>query len=366
MKRIGIITLFGYHNYGNRLQNYATQHILESMGFSVTTIKNIRTPIKRSFLEKLFVNKGNLKKIILSKFKNTINSSIINKREIKFRNFSKKYIDETNYIISLNNIPKNIEDEFDCFITGSDQVWNPNFSATDIEFLSFVPKKKRISFSASFGVSSLPKDKINYYKEKLLDMSSISVRETSGYEIVKKLTGREAEILVDPTMLLSKDEWSLITTKKNISLKKDYIFIYFLGEITIKNRVWIKMIAKEYNLDIIDVLDMSNQEIYTSDPSEFISLIDNAKLVCTDSFHGSVFSIIMETDFIVFDRIEHNKATMGSRIDTLLEKFELNSRKWHENIEKDEVFNLSFSNSNIILELEKQKAIKFLEKSLND
>ena len=130
------------------------------------------------------------------------------------------------------------------------------------------------------------------------------------------------------------------------------------------HKKWIEQVAKIYGLEIINILDMTDKDIYISDPGDFISLINNAKLVCTDSFHGSVFSIIMETNFIVFDRIQDNKATMGSRIDTLLEKFNLNARKWNENLNHNELMSMSFVSSVNILEIEKKKSLDFLKKSL--
>ncbi len=362
-KTVGIITLFGNTNYGNKLQNYALQKVLEDMNFNVQTIKTLKISKKKTFFEKILIYRSNLLEIIISKLNNRKNRMIENKRLEKFIQFSKQYLNETESIIFENAIPENLKNEYDFFITGSDQVWHPTFGASSLEFLSFVPEFKRISYAASFGISNIPSHLKEYYKTELEKMKSISVREETGAKIVRELIGDDVDVHVDPTMLLNKNKWlKIINTSKVKS--HNYILTYFLGEAYNEYNNWIKTFSRKHNLEIINILDIKNEQIYTSDPSEFLGLISNATLMCTDSFHGSVFSIIFETNFMVFDRIKNNEAVMGSRIETLLEKFNFNSRKWKNNISDNDVLNMSFMHSKAILEYEQHKALTYLRKAL--
>ncbi len=364
-KKIGIITLCGYHNYGNRLQNYALQSVLEKLGFTVWTIKNITVQKKSSLIERIARNRGNLLNLFVAKYQNRKIKKLKNERTQRFVQFSKQYINETDYTISELSIPDDLSENFDFFVTGSDQVWNPNLNrGSFVEFLQFAPSEKRVSYSASFGVSKIPEHVKADFRERINQMAYISVREEAGAKIVNELTERDAEVLVDPTMLLNKEEWFSIAMTPTFKPKSNYLLTYFLGDGSNEYREWINHISKTFDLEVINLLNPNAKDAYLTDPGEFIDLINDAALVCTDSFHGSVFSILMNTNFMVFDRIEKKEATMGSRIDTLLKMFGLNARKWHKNIKDDEVFNTSFSHVDEILSIERNKAMNYLKKAL--
>ncbi len=161
-----------------------------------------------------------------------------------------------------------------------------------------------------------------------MQFKEISVREEAGKKIVEDLTGRkDVEVLVDPTMLLTAEEWDNVSNKPE-QLKTDkYILNYFLGELSEKRKNEIDRIAKENGCKIINMLD-SNSPFYKTGPAEFLYLEKNAFLICTDSFHACVFSILYNRPFIVFER-EDNNVSMNSRIDTLLNKFHLQDRRYN-------------------------------------
>jgi hypothetical protein len=376
MKKIGIITLNGYSNYGNRLQNYAVQELLKSLGFYVETIlvsqtlKASNRKIGKICRIYKLINLSPKEIIIkmIRKFTYIFNNNNYvkcqNKRIEYFKLFSKKYILETDFELSINKIPENISDRYDYFITGSDQVWNPNLKKDlSIYFLSFAPRNKRIAYAPSFGVSYIYKDLINFYKERLLDMSSLSVREKDGAKIIRELIGKYVPVLVDPTLMIPKEQWLRIAKAASNKPKSNYMLTYFLGEITINNKNYIKNIAKKNNLKIINLLDLKDRETYQIDPSGFIDYINSASLFCTDSFHGVVFSIILETPFIVFDR-ESNLGSMYSRINTLLTTFKLKSRNINNIKCIDQIFRVDFSHIAPILEIEQRKTIDYLKKAL--
>ena len=234
---------------------------------------------------------------------------------------------------------------------------------SDIDFLTFAPKKKRSSFSASFGISKIPSEMKEYYKERLEGLNNISVREEAGKKIVEELTGRkDVQVLVDPTMLLTAEEWDKVA-KKPKQLKTDkYILNYFLGELSETRKKEIDRIAKENDCEVINILD-KNSPFYQTGPSEFLYLEKNAFLICTDSFHSSVFAVLYNRPFVVFER-EDKLVNMNSRIETLINKFNLQNRKFtgkitEENLQHD------YKEAYEILEKERQKSNEFLKKALD-
>ena len=229
--------------------------------------------------------------------------------------------------------------------------------------MSFSTKDKNSSYAVSLGVERLEKQFEQIYKEGLKNFNYISVREDKGAEIVKKITKREdIEVLVDPTMLLTQEEWSKIEKKPSQLKDKKYILNYFLGEISKERKKEIEKIAKENDCQIINILDKKDP-FYVSGPSEFLYLERNAFLICTDSFHSCVFAILFNTPFIVFNR-EDKSVNMNSRIETLLSKFKLENRYYKGKIDKD-LLKADYIEAYKILEEERKKSLTFLKKALN-
>lgn len=353
MKKVAILTINDCTNYGNRLQNYATQEVFKNMNLKAETILNQKGLYGFNYIKK--------------QIKDVLRKCIKNKKQIDRYNLFMKFdknIKYAKYIIDETRIPQKIGKKYDMFFTGSDQVWNPNFARmSDIDFLTFVPKEKRNSFSASFGIDEIPKEMKGYYKKRISGLNKISVREERGKEIIYELTGRtDVEVLIDPTMMLTAKEWDKVA-KKPKQLKNDkYILNYFLGQLSNERKKEIERVAKENNCEIINILDKDSR-FYAIGPSEFLYLEKNAFLICTDSFHSCIFAIIYNRPFVVFDR-EDNMAKMNSRIETLLNKFELRERKYNGKITKDLLKN-NYQKSYEILEIEKQKTNAFLKKALN-
>lgn len=370
-KKVGILTITDYGNYGNRLQNYATQEVLKNSGFEVTTIKSrVGNQIEKSFSDKLKSLKiTDLPKIISKRRENKKFSNIKDERYNKFVQFTKDYIAETSYTISEDSIPDDINEQFDYFVTGSDQVWNPNYrKGSGIDFLTFAYPEKRIALSPSFGIAKIPNEYQKKYIKMINEMNSLSVREEAGYEIIKRLTGREAEVLIDPTLMLNKQEWLEIAEKPHVVPNRKYILTYYLGSLSEQNQEFLNKIAKENDLEIVELHNITRSKRYYSiDPSEFLYLINNASLFCTDSFHGSIFSIIFEKPFVVFDRIENSTLKMSSRIDTLLKKFKLSDRHEVQCLTKthDEIFDIDTSHIGDILAIEQKKYTDYIKKSMS-
>lgn len=356
MAKIGIITLNGYFNYGNRLQNYALQSYLESLGHEVETLRLNRSNDKNFKSSTLNFLKNNVKKIIrFKKMKNEDSRAII------FKNFSSKYIKETAQEYSIYEDLNSLNSKYDFVVIGSDQVWNPSMNKTNSAYFgAFMDTEKVISYSASFGVSRLDSNHIQFYTNKLNHINKISVREKDGARLVNELTGKQVPVLVDPTLLLDKNDWKKVA-KKAPGIDKPYLLTYFLGGIPDEHISKINRIAKSNNLNIINLGDPNDAVSYRTGPSEFISYIEHCELFCTDSFHGTVFSILFEKPFIVYER--QGKESMFSRIETLLETFSLQNRV-NYNIKDNEVFNVDYSAKDDALKKEIEKSKHFLNNAL--
>lgn len=364
MKKIGIMTIVNYNNYGNKLQNYSTQEIIKSLGYEAETIineieyKKIKNLIKFHKL-RIFDRYPRIKmeSLLMDKVsKNKIN---------RFIKFSNKYINESNYKIYLDDVIGLNHNEYYKFIVGSDQIWNPNFrrNGNSNDFLCFAPKNKRIAFSPSIGVSKLTEIQEKKYSKWLKDIENLSCREEEGANIIARLTNRKVEVLVDPTMVLEKEKWIEFSSPHKGKTNDKYLLTYFLGPVSDENKKRIKTIASENNLKIVNLNDKNKPELYAIDPCEWVDYVNGAEFFCTDSFHGVVFSIIMETPFSIFNR-GGKIVSMNSRIDTILKKFNFENRHWDKLKESKEYFNINFDHCEKILEAEREKSIKYLKKSL--
>ena len=359
--KIGILTITNGENYGNRLQNYAVQYVLESIGCQVETIRNTTNQRRISKIkDKLntispIYNLTGIKRIQL------LNRLL---RAYRFNEFTKKYIHQSKFIINKDVKPPDIKKYYDYFICGSDQIWNPKFYFnSEIDFLTFAEPEQRIAYAPSFGIDEIPKEKVEEYKKLINGIRCLSVREKSGAKIIKTLTGREAEVLIDPTLMLTKKEWLRISSKPKINLNEKYMLIYFLGVLNEETKEDIKNISQKNGLKIINLLDVSNKESSFFNPKEFIYLINNAELMCTDSFHGVAFSILMNTNFLVFSR-KGATYSMNSRMENILELFNMEDRIYEECKDKERIFNMNFNKVKKILDREREKALEYLKTSL--
>lgn len=353
MKKIGIITLCSNNNFGNKLQNYALKKLLESnKDFIVETIW-----VENSF-------KSNKLKSLLKMYKNKYSDYFVEyDRNKYFIKFTKKYLSVSNKLIFNDDLNK-IKHIYDYYVVGSDQVWNYNFIGNfDIYFMLSVEREKCISYAASVGVDSIPDKLKQCYIDGFNHIDKLSVRENRGKEIIEELTRRkDIEVLVDPTMLLKDEDWDKIS-KKPKQLKADkYILNYFLGDLSQERKKEIDKIAKENNCEVINILD-KNSPFYQTGPSEFLWLEKHAFLICTDSFHSSVFAILYNRPFVVFNR-EDKTVSMNSRIETLLCKFKLKNREFTGYI-TEENLNHDYTEAYEILEKERIRSKEFLKKALN-
>lgn len=359
-KSVGIVTICDpIPNYGNRLQNYAVQTVLNKMGFDTVTLdfEHERTNIKEKakYVVHVFTRFhfcGD-KQYWKSEFP----------KMIRFNKFNKKYI-RIQKINSLSEIT-----EKDYYVLGSDQVWNPkwfhnNKMKKDMFLLSFAASEKKVCFAPSFGTDHLPDEWKAWFQTYLNDIPYISVREEAGARIVKELTNKDADVIIDPTLMLNADDWIKIEKcPKKIDCSQPYILSYFLGGFSDKAKKDIEEYTAKYGLKIYNIMDKNNLGLYASGPDEFVYMIEHASLVLTDSFHACVFSFLFNRPFVVYDRVGTEKG-MTSRIDTLLSKLDL-QRKYADRMVESNLFESDFDEGHRRLQEERQKTEIFLRKSLH-
>lgn len=359
MKKVAIITLTDNLNYGNRLQNYALSKKINEYGFETNTLwrKNSIKKIFKNFIKKTLFFCGSVFNNQLKAQRNTF------KREKRFKKFTEKFI-KCFYYRNLENIDEN---DFYKFIIGSDQIWSPlALKRYPIALGTFInDKRKIVSYAPSLGVSEVDEEYISKMKNAYskFPFSNISVRENRGKEILTSIfLQSNIEVLIDPTLLLTTDDWNKIVEKPLwITENKKYILIYFLGKISELRMKEIERIAQENNCEIINVLDkLSNA--YCTNPNEFLYLEKNAFLVCTDSFHSCVFAFLYNVPFIIFER-EDKMQSMNSRIETFINKFELKNRKFEDKIMVENLIH-DYSKGYEILKNERIKSEMFLKQAL--
>jgi len=366
MKTVGILTFHSSHNYGSNLLAYASYKVVEKVTKNKYKIEiiDLRTTTrdrKYSLLKSDF----NIKSLGYNIFA-LLHFSTFKKRYNKYEGFIKKLLPLSDTEYKTNDELSKSSNIYDYLISASDQTWNTK--AIDFDwsyFLNFTNKSKKIALSNSIGPRNLKldNDEKEKVKEALLEYDFISVRDKATYDMVKDISTKESRLLCDPTIMLEKEEWlKLINKEKKVAGK--YIFFYTLGS-NKKMIKFVKNISEKLNMKVV-IATLNNQyEIFSgfdmeldTGPLDFLNLIYNAELVITSSFHGAVFSTILNKPFYIIRRVNDN------RTNTLMEMFKLESRL--VDYEKDVDFcidykNINFEESEKKIVEERDKALKYLE-----
>lgn len=343
--KLGIIThYYKSQNYGGLLQSYALPTFFNKFidGETKQICYQYTSPLKEFGIKtpdnkKMFLwGILNRARIQIRKFKRygLIGKKNLENRASIFHEFGKN-IPHTDDV--YDNLDKVLElnQEFDVFITGSDQIWNPNWFYEPF-YLSFVKKDKlKISYAASMAVNQLTKEQIEVMMPLIAAFDYVSVREKTAKEIIESHIEKEVTVVCDPVMLLTSDEWNKIA--KSPLYNRAYIYTYLLGGRKI-NRDITTAIAEKIGGDLATVpyihghykaYDKTFGDIRLNDvgPSEFIGLIRDSQSVVTDSFHAVVFSIIFHKKFFVLLRNKEDElGAMNSRVRDILEELGLSDR----------------------------------------
>lgn len=339
--KIAIASCHDKFNFGSMLQAYATERAIAELGFDVETIdkrgigKDIAKGRNAYYLENLFNAALYKAKIgfVGHRIRQKLNPAFgreMGQRYDSFRSFENTHFHLTSRASSFRELSELVS-SFDAVVVGSDQLWLPVNIAGDYFTLSFVkPPVRKVSYATSFGVSSLSEEYLEKTKRFLSDFDAISVRETTGEELVEQATGRACTVVCDPTMLMTADQWGMVARQPEEVPADSYIFCYFMGK-NLWNRECARALAKRTGCKIVAIAhpdeyvkyDDGYADFYpwSAGPAEWVWLISHASYVCTDSFHGSVFSNLFGVPFFSFRRHENMGAqSTNSRIDTLLDR----------------------------------------------
>ena len=369
---VGIITIHNHYNYGAVLQAFALNHVIRKLGHDCKTI-NCNLEPGRGRLEIKAKNPG-------AKFTKMYNILrwFSNKRfDKRFRDFITSHIPVSDVKYNTLEHLLNKPPKFEAYVTGSDQVWRPAFLDKDIGqafHLSFAnPEFARlISYAPSFGITEIPEQ----YKENIQKFLNryhfLSVRERRGQEMIKALIGKEAVHVVDPTVLLSSEEYNTIIEAPEVS--SDYILVYAMelgSGMGFLNLV--KKVKQKLNLPVICVfpirydfrwLQVADKVRLDAGPKEFLGLLRNAAIVCTNSFHGTVFSIKFQKKFLGTPHSISN-----SRIESLLEAAGILNRQLEsvtdDTIERELETPIDYDSVNEKLQVKIETSMSFLNNALS-
>lgn len=371
MVRIGTITFHGAYNFGSMLQTYALQEYVTRLfkdgnkACSYNVI-NFRTDFQKSFYS-LYQSVENPKNIIKNMVAFKYRKDLLLKAA-KFESFLNDYINLTDEYNSEEELKK--ASVFDYYISGSDQIWNvraKDFS--DAYYLSFAPDdSKKISYATSLGPLMIDWSQYDSskYSKFIEHYDYISVRETKSVDNISHLTDRECPVYVDPTMLLKVDEWRKIQSQSNYN-NGQYILLYCLEPSKEQLNI-AAAISKKLNLPILitkynNKNDMFNSFVkkYDCGPCDFLSYIDNAALVLSSSFHGTVFSMIYNKPFYVFNGMKDNRISSILKI-AGIEDCSIESM---EDVSRVTLDTVDFSLVNEIIKREQEKSKAYLVNALD-
>ena len=356
--RIAQVSLLGYYNYGQALQRFALQHTLKKFSESVEVLWISGN--------RCFAEAGGKPIVQCVKFEEQHDweKKFFPReaaRQAKFKDF------ENLHIRTRFDFPyfEDIADEYDFFIVGSDQVWNPNYGKI---FLPFVPREKKIAYAASIGTPEIPDDKKEIFRRGISDFNHLSVREEDAVKIIKELTGRASIVVPDPVLLLSKEEWLTVSQRPTWFKEKyrnGFVLTYYLRRLPPPE---VKTLADELGLPVINLLDAENYNHFTVGPAEFVWLFANASLIFTNSFHGVALSILFKRPFINRE-IENDQSgvSMSNRMMTVLELFGLMDRRppAEKFFTAKEALAIDFTRRDEVLPVERAKAFNFLAGALS-
>lgn len=385
MKKIGLCICYSVKNYGSMLQAYATQQYVQKSGLDYELIRYIKKHDLKFYVSSCIrLLNSNFRKEVLRRLSYKINlkknpnlKNNLSIRNSKFEDF------ERNNFNNLSNISFTYSElqekgkELSAYLVGSDQLWLPAGLSTNFYNLNFASDNAiKISYATSFGVSKIP----SYQRKKTADylkrIQFLSVREQKGVQIIKDIAKRDAELVVDPTLLLTEEEWCSFIPPKKI-IEDEYIFVYFIGNNPsqrkkveeLKEKTGLKIVVLRHIDEYIPEDEkFGDIGLYDVGPAEFVNLIRNANFVCTDSFHGSVFSIINQKQFIVFNRFDDSeKNSTNSRIDSLCNILELQERRFNKNLDIYDQMETSvdYKETNEKLTKLRESSMLFLEKAFS-
>ena len=379
--KVGILTILNVNNYGAELQCCALYRKLQQLGYDAEVInylfgihpehvfdgekRSVPIPLKQLIKVKLLPVVQNMFCMFHQK-----NKRLRNKR---FDEFHAKYNHLTSTVYPSVKSLYEAKFNYDVLCIGSDQVWNYMKGYSLEPFFACFDKNntKKITYASSIGLSSLSVEAEQVFKKELASFAYISVREQQASEILEKLLNRKIDVVLDPTLILNKQEW-IEVAKYDMCPKEKYLLVYI---VTIKPCDYVltlaRHIAKQRNLKIVRICrdaypehsGSDVEEILTAGPSDFVGLFSKAEFVVTNSFHGTVFSINFSKPFYSVIKSHHST---NSRLTSILKKLGLEDRIVPVGSQLPVISDIDFSNPSAKLEAERKLSIEYIKKALSN
>ncbi len=375
-KKAGLITFHYAHHYGAQLQAYALMKTVEGLGIPCEIIHYVRDD---TILGNKLFKKGLSPYAQLSNLHTLLHLSAFKKRYERFQHFAHHALKLGEQFYKTNQELFSNPPRYSAYLCGSDQIWNPLIykekTFDPAFFLGFSESGKRIAYAPSFGISVIPdplKETLKAYLEK---MDYLSARESQGEAIIREIAGREAITVLDPTLLLSGQEWS----EKAVSPErgKPYLLCYFVSDAT-PFEPYIKALSDKMKLDVVYLAGSRKgipsyaKTVFDAGPCEFLGYFKDAAFVCTNSFHGTVFSVNFNKNFYSFTTGSGHKA-VNSRLYSILDLLDIKDRLVSISKESNttqqtglDLRDIDYQKVTSLLNVEKTKSIHYLQQALAD
>lgn len=374
--KAGIITFHYAHHYGAQLQAYALMKAVIRAGVDCEIIDYVR---KDNIEGSRLFKKGFSARALLSNADTLLNYCGMKRRFDRFQSFvsndmklSKRSYRE--YTELEADAPR-----YDMYVCGSDQIWNPlifrekNFDPAF--FAAFASDGRRIAYAPSFGISQIPEDKREELRRYLMSFDALSVREKQGEKIIEDVSGKSSITVLDPTLLLTGSQWGELA--KVPTLDKPYLLCYFVSDGR-KYSDYVNILSERYKLPVVALCGSrrvpacTKHKVLDAGPKEFLGLFKNAAMVCTDSFHGTVFSVNFKKEFVCFSSSKNSEGSVNSRLYNILSKLGLTARLYpctisaqdfKQRIVKDD-YPVDYNAVEKLLSDERRLSEQYLERSL--
>ena len=372
----GLITFHYAHHYGAQLQAFALMKAIMNTGAGCEIINYVR---KDTIEGSGLFRKDMSIRALLSNANTLVNYRKLRRRYEKFDDFVKKDMKLSEKFYSSYEELRSDAPVYDAYVCGSDQIWNllifEEKTFDPAFFAEFADGGRRIAYAPSFGINIIPENNREELRSYLAKFECLSVRERQGEKIIRDISGRDSVTVLDPTLLLTGDEWSEFSAAP--VFEQPYILCYFITDGRKYSR-FVKSLCEKYKLPVVSlcgtrrVVPQTWRMILDAGPREFLGLFKNASVVCTDSFHGTVFSIDFKKDFFCFESAQSLEKSVNSRLYNILEKLGIVSRifscltdmqEFDERI-ADEANSIDYAAADQLLMKERALSLRYLRRSL--
>lgn len=361
-KNVGILTWHYYPNFGSALQAFALQRTIESLGYKVSIV-NYRNP--------KFGNVSRIRNLIQVMLGNTVGRLPL-KHVDRFRYapqcFSHRYHREGKLTLGDALLFENTK-KMDLLVCGSDQIWAPNVF-NPIYFASFARKGiRKVAYAASIGLNTIPQELVPKYKHLLSDFFAVGIREREGRHLLKAQCGVDSTVVLDPTLLVDSDTYKSMQRRVGV-VERPFLFCYFLNK-EHQYKEAVERYASEHNLQIVGVSDKVTdgdwmKRLTGLGADHFLWLVNNAETIMTDSYHGSIFSLLFHKNLWIFQRFADNDPIcQNSRIRQLKNNFNIGHRIIMATSRIDDTQEIDYNYFESRLQELRASSLDFLKKALD-